>query len=467
MSADEIRQRTQATWDDFYSLPLIWQRSKGCVKSLKARVMFVMISKLYRQMYANTGIATDSARVARSARRARVLARFARKLFVAEPMPDLEVPLPRSRRGATGYDVGGVEFRRFIRFSEVQNVHADSGRAGGREANGGIMKACISCALCFVAATVVLRDNGPLSRSARGSDGPAVGGLAERVVGATTTVGTSVLGRFLAEYEQSLQTLVSYRAVRRLSVVARGGKMTASLTARTSLDPVNGFQFEVLEESGSGMLRSRVLHGALEAEREAKRREKGAHGALTAANYSFDVGEFTPDGLLRVAIHPVRKDSLLVEGSILLTNEAADLVRMEGLLVKRPSFWTRKVLIVRDYGRIGGVRVPDRDGVDCRHPLCRAVDVLDELRVRIDQRRAGARRGRHPVPTLSVIRAHRTHGHSQSARRCRAARRVVNLEIERSDANARTTAFAPIAGSACRSASNTPRPKITGWPCLP
>jgi radical SAM superfamily enzyme YgiQ (UPF0313 family) len=95
MSADEIRQRTQATWDEFYSLPLIWQRSKGCVKSLKARVMFVMISKLYRQMYANTGIATDSARVARSARRARVLARFARKLFVAKPMPDLEVPLPR------------------------------------------------------------------------------------------------------------------------------------------------------------------------------------------------------------------------------------------------------------------------------------------------------------------------------------------------------------------------------------
>jgi hypothetical protein len=95
MSADEIRQRTQATWDEFYSLPLIWKRSKGCVKSLRARIAFVMISKLYRQMYANTGIATDSARVARSARRARVLAKFARKLFVTDPMPDLEAPVPR------------------------------------------------------------------------------------------------------------------------------------------------------------------------------------------------------------------------------------------------------------------------------------------------------------------------------------------------------------------------------------
>ncbi len=95
MSADEIRQRTQATWDEFYRFPLIWKRSKGCVKSLRARLTFVLISKLYRQMYANTGIATDSARVARSARRARVLARLARKLFITSPMPELEMPLRR------------------------------------------------------------------------------------------------------------------------------------------------------------------------------------------------------------------------------------------------------------------------------------------------------------------------------------------------------------------------------------
>ena len=30
---------------------------------MRARLAFVLISKLYRQMYANTGIATDSARV--------------------------------------------------------------------------------------------------------------------------------------------------------------------------------------------------------------------------------------------------------------------------------------------------------------------------------------------------------------------------------------------------------------------
>lgn len=221
------------------------------------------------------------------------------------------------------------------------------------------MKACISCALCFVAVTLgaatLPAASGP--QSAAASSTPAT---TAAITSGTARAGVApgTLDRFLAEYEQARQSLVSYRAVRRLSVVARGGKMTATLTARTTLDPINGFQFEVLDENGSGMLRSRVLHGALEAERDAKRRDKGAHGTLTAANYTFGVGEPTPDGLLRIAIHPLRKDSLLVEGSILLTQDAADLVRMEGLLVKRPSFWTRKVLIVRDYARIGGVRVP-------------------------------------------------------------------------------------------------------------
>ena len=91
MTAEEIRQGTQRVWDRFYALSAIWQRS-ACVSSLRGRVAFVLISKLYRQMYANTGIATDSARVARSARRARWLAKAARRLFVAAPMPELEEP---------------------------------------------------------------------------------------------------------------------------------------------------------------------------------------------------------------------------------------------------------------------------------------------------------------------------------------------------------------------------------------
>ena len=91
MSADEVRQRTQLAWDSFYSLRSIWRRAR-IVGSIRERLAFVLVSKLYRQMYANTGIATDSARVSRSTTWARWLAKPLQRVFAATPMPDLQVP---------------------------------------------------------------------------------------------------------------------------------------------------------------------------------------------------------------------------------------------------------------------------------------------------------------------------------------------------------------------------------------
>jgi len=91
MSLEEIRLGAQRAWDRFYSWRSIWARS-NVVRSMKARIAFVLVSKMYRQMYANTGIATDSARVTRSKNWARLLLRPCRKLFITNPMPGLEVP---------------------------------------------------------------------------------------------------------------------------------------------------------------------------------------------------------------------------------------------------------------------------------------------------------------------------------------------------------------------------------------
>ena len=91
MTTDEIRERTQGVWDDFYSMPEIWKRSR-CVPTLRGRLAFLFTSKLYRQMYANTGISTDSARRQKATRMARWLAIPTRKLFDAKPMPELKMP---------------------------------------------------------------------------------------------------------------------------------------------------------------------------------------------------------------------------------------------------------------------------------------------------------------------------------------------------------------------------------------
>jgi radical SAM superfamily enzyme YgiQ (UPF0313 family) len=102
MSAEEIRNRTQGVWDNYYALREIWKRA-DCVKSVRSRLAFVFISKLYRQMYANTGIATDSARRKTANRWARWFGLICRRLFRAAPMPELTVP----RRASTSLPILG------------------------------------------------------------------------------------------------------------------------------------------------------------------------------------------------------------------------------------------------------------------------------------------------------------------------------------------------------------------------
>ena len=82
LKPEELLAYTQQVWDRFYSLSATWKRAQ-CIRSLKGRLAFMLISKLYRQMYANTGMATDSARHARANRMARWLARPCRRLFVS------------------------------------------------------------------------------------------------------------------------------------------------------------------------------------------------------------------------------------------------------------------------------------------------------------------------------------------------------------------------------------------------
>jgi radical SAM superfamily enzyme YgiQ (UPF0313 family) len=92
MSSDEIRERTQKVWDRFYNWGAIWQRS-SCTPNLKSRIAFMFLSKLYRQMYAGTGISTDSARRKKSKAWARWTAHQCKKLFRAKPMPELKSPV--------------------------------------------------------------------------------------------------------------------------------------------------------------------------------------------------------------------------------------------------------------------------------------------------------------------------------------------------------------------------------------
>jgi hypothetical protein len=195
-----------------------------------------------------------------------------------------------------------------------------------------------SCCLAFVLTAIVRGEPAPASQQ--------IGRAPER---------TALLERFFAPDEHPL---LQYRALRRLTASTRGGQMSATLDAWTTLDPVHGFTFQVVSESGSPLIRRKVLLAALEAEQRSQTVADRDEAALTTANYEFQDASAAMSHLVKVGLQPRRKHVMRVNGSIFLEEESADLVRIEGELSKRPSFWTRRVQILREYSRIDGVHVP-------------------------------------------------------------------------------------------------------------
>jgi hypothetical protein len=172
---------------------------------------------------------------------------------------------------------------------------------------------------------------------------------------ATQVSRDQTLARFFAP---TTPPLVSYRARRHLSAETRGGRTSASLDAMTALDPVAGFSFQVVSEDGSGIIRHRVLLAALEAEQKAVRGDESRQAALTPDNYDFLTASQATDSLVKVDIRARRRQMMLIDGALFLEPDNAQLVRLEGNLSARPSFWTRKVRVVREYAEIAGVHVP-------------------------------------------------------------------------------------------------------------
>ena len=172
---------------------------------------------------------------------------------------------------------------------------------------------------------------------------------------AQQTAHPTVLQRFLARGEEPP---VEYRALRRLQAENPKFKQSAWMVVWTEYDHVNGFRYQIVDEGGSAYIRLKVLRAALEGEQRIWANREPQNASFTHDNYLFDAGATAPDGLASLGVRPKRKDVLLVEGAIFVQPSDGELARIEGKLSKSPSFWTRRVDVVRRYERKGGVRVP-------------------------------------------------------------------------------------------------------------
>ena len=169
-----------------------------------------------------------------------------------------------------------------------------------------------------------------------------------------TNASPAILQRFLALDDP---TPTQFRALRHLEARNEKFEKNAWMDVWTEADAA-GFRYRIVTEDGSDYIRSKVFRASLETEREMWAAGAPDEAAVTPANYVFEDRGAQPDGLTSLSMKPRRKDVLLVDGSIYLNPDDGELVRIEGQLSKSPSFWTRRVEIVRWYQRIAGFRMP-------------------------------------------------------------------------------------------------------------
>ncbi|HEV8129925.1 MAG TPA: outer membrane lipoprotein-sorting protein [Acidobacteriota bacterium] len=120
----------------------------------------------------------------------------------------------------------------------------------------------------------------------------------------------------------------------------------------------------VVSEDGSKVIRSRVFKPALSAEKEALRADLKQRSAISPENYEFTlVGEedLRERHCYVLEARPRRKDKFLLRGRVWIDSVDYAVIRVQGELVKLPSFWTRKVEYARDYQKIGDFWLPMRD----------------------------------------------------------------------------------------------------------
>ena len=150
--------------------------------------------------------------------------------------------------------------------------------------------------------------------------------------------------------------LHQYRAFRRMHARSEKFNHEAWMEVWTELDG-RSFRYEIVSERGSDTIRNRVLKALLEREKELIASGEPARSELTPENYEF-AAETSGPGCRYILIKPKRKDVLLVDGRMVLSEDGDDLLRVEGVLAKSPSFWTSLVNVIRHYARVDGVRVP-------------------------------------------------------------------------------------------------------------
>jgi hypothetical protein len=158
--------------------------------------------------------------------------------------------------------------------------------------------------------------------------------------------------------------LVNYTALRTYQVVDLKGKVHAEEVGRMEYLAPDQKKFVVTSEKGSALVRRLALNALIASEIETAAGKQHHDSAISPPNYTLDVlGEqqVGPYHCFVVQAVPKRRDKYLFEGKVWIDAEDYAVVRIEGRPAKKLSFWIQRADFVRQYQKIAGFWLPQRD----------------------------------------------------------------------------------------------------------
>jgi hypothetical protein len=187
-------------------------------------------------------------------------------------------------------------------------------------------------------------------------------GLAQAADTAPLSMSADDVVRQLVEMDKMrASALRSYVSERRY--IAENPKFSkhAEVTVQESYVPPGRKELNVTSETGSTLVRRRVIAKLIEAELDAVRDANRDQTHVTPENYTFQLaGTEQVDGYscFVLEVTPKSAKKYLMRGRIWVDTSDFAIVRMEGSPAKNPSVWTREVHFIRRYEKHGPFWLP-------------------------------------------------------------------------------------------------------------
>jgi hypothetical protein len=170
-----------------------------------------------------------------------------------------------------------------------------------------------------------------------------------------------IVDRMLRADKDRVAALAGYTGVRKYHFENKRVNKRAEMTVRMKCDNAGVKTFTIVDESGPGVIRNRILRKMIEAEAEASQKGEREQTLIIPANYDFNlVGTESSEGRSSyvLEISPKTKNKFLIRGRIWVDSDDFAITRVEGQPAKNPSFWIHRVDVAQRYSRVGRFWLP-------------------------------------------------------------------------------------------------------------